>query len=1177
NLFNRETGTFRTYRDAAAFDAGNINKAILVIKEDKLGNLLLGTEDNGLLIFNYKDRIIKQFQHIEKNPTSLASNLIRSLLVDKKGNIWIGSVNGALNLYNSTAGTFFHYQNEPDNAFSLSQRTVSALFEDNQGNIWAGTHRGGVNVYMPNTEKFRLYRQEANVNSLSYNDVKSFCQDSHGNLWIGTDGGGLNLFDEAKNDFHHYKYDPYNPKTIGSNEISDITEDSQGNLWVASWGGGLNLFNKENKNFTRLLNDPNNKNSISSNYVQQTFEDHNKNLWVATYYGGLNLFDRATKKFTRVTEDSLRKTRLLGNNVVSINEDNNGNLWMGTDDGGLNCLNSKTKQFSHYFTNDEKKPDIRLIFVDSKGRLWIGQTGLYLFHPEQNSFSLFTDKAGLSTEFIKGMLEDEDGNFWISTSNGLTKFNPESLAFKKYNTADGLQGLEFEANSFLKTKDGQMFFGGMNGFNAFYPENIKTNTFIPPVYITDFQIFNKKIIAGEKDSPLETDISLTKNLKLSYKQSTFSFGFSALNYTAQENNQYAYKLEGWDKDWIYIGNDKKASYTNLSPATYVFHVKASNNDGVWNEQGPSIVITITPPFWGTWWFRILALAIIIAAVIGFFTFKRNLELRKLEERKREEMHQVQLQFFTNISHEFRTPLSLILGPLEKLQREDSQSAFTHYYKVIHRNANRLMSLINELMDFRKSESGVLKLNVMPGNMDLFLHEIAEEFSELSIQKKIKFTTNVTDNTPEFWFDRQVLEKIVINLVSNSFKYTADGGVISLDMFSSLDQFKPSFENELILKNEYKGKQYIYLRVADNGIGISKESIAHLFERYYKITESHLGSGIGLAFVKSLTFLHKGSLYVYSERNKGTEIVIAIPASKEDYDKKERWVKSNTEGGARLESIHSKYELPFVDEQIAPAESTRTNTMPHILVVDDNEELRNFLKESLIPYYHITEATDGHAGLAKAKKEFPDLIISDVMMPGMDGIEFCKRIKEDIETSHIPFIMLTARDALESRIEGVESGADFYFAKPLSIHLLELTIRNIFTQKQKLKERYLTSHHAEVKDLVHSNRDKAFLDQLIAIIESHLTNPDMDVDYICTQMGMSRTKLYQKIKSISGQSIGEFIRTIRLKKAVQTMTHQDISITEVMYSVGIQTQSYFTKAFKKEFGKTPSQFLKDLSK
>jgi signal transduction histidine kinase/ligand-binding sensor domain-containing protein/DNA-binding response OmpR family regulator len=1182
NLFNRESRVFRCYRNAPGFARDLRNNRITVIKEDRLGDLLLGTAENGLIIFNEKERIFTQYFHREKDPSSLASNLVRSLLVDKNGAIWIGSVNGGLDFFHAATGRFYHYQNEPDNVFSLSQRTVSALFEDNQQNLWVGTHRGGLNLYMPNIEKFTLYRQEPGANSLSYNDVKAFCEDSHGRIWIGTDGGGLNLFDQETNLFQHFRYDPFDAKTLGSNEVLDIMEDSRQHLWVGTWGGGLSLFDPADNSFHRYLNDPANKNSISSNYIQKIFEDRELNLWVATYYGGLNYFNPKTKQFTRILEDNGRRTRLLGNNIVSINQDRGGNIWIGTDDGGLNCLHSSTHQFSHYFDKEEKIPDLRVLFVDSRGRLWVGQTGLYLYDAGHDSFSLYTDKAGLSTEFIKGMAEDDQGNFWISTSNGLTEFNPETLAFKKYNTADGLQGMEFEANAYLKTRNGEMFFGGLNGFNAFYPENIRINTFVPPVYITDFQVFNKRVVPGEKGSPLDKDISETRQITLSYRQSTFSFGFAALNYTALENNQYAYRLDAIDHDWNYVGYERRASYTNLGTGRYVFRVKASNNDGVWNEQGPSIIITITPPFWETWWFRILVLLVLLSAVLRIYRFNRKMERRKLDQQKKEEMHQEQLQFFTNISHELRTPLSLILGPIEVLEKGHPGPGNNHYYQVIHRNANRLMNLINELMDFRKSEAGVLKLNVMPGSIALFLQEIGEEFSELAIQKNIRFNILTPEENKEVWFDRQILEKIAINLVSNSFKYTGDKGVVTVEVRETLDNFRAAFDNTLILKNEYQGRQYIYLRVADNGIGISKDSIAHLFERYYKITDSHLGSGIGLAFVKSLTLLHKGHIFVYSERNKGTEIIIGIPVRKEDYDVKERWIYNNKEAGARLESINAKdlHEFqplspPLIGEGAGAGEEEETRPTPLLLVVDDNEELRNFLKESLSPGYRILEAKDGRAGLAMAKEEFPDLIISDIMMPDIDGIEFCRLIKEDIDTSHVPFLMLTARDAQASRLEGLESGADFYFAKPLSIQLLTLTIRNILSQREKLKKKYDKDNYAEAHELVHSRKDRQFMDQLIGFIESHLTNPDMDVDYVCMQMGMSRTSLYQKIKHLTGQSIGEFVRKIRLRKAAQLMTHKDLSIMDVMYSVGIQTQSYFTKAFKKEFGKTPSQFLRDL--
>lgn len=1174
NLFDRNRKQVLQYYNIGSTGKTVENKIIRVLQEDKNGNIWIGTEDDGIFVLNPTQQTIVQYQHREKDVSSLGSNQVRSIITDRKGNTWVGTVNGGLELFDASRGTFFHYKKEADDPSSLSQRTVSALLEDKQGNLWIGTHRGGINLYTPGTGKFALYRQEAATGSLSYNDVRSFCEDSKGNIWIGTDGGGLNCFNRQTNSFTHYTYNPYNPSGISSNEVLHVSEDSDGNVWIATWGGGLNLLNRKTGRFIRFVHNPADPHSISSNYVQKVYEDKQHNLWVATYYGGLNRFDRTTRQFTRLTGDPQQQTALYGNNIISLAEDATGNLWIGTDDGGLNCYDPATQRITHYFHTDDKMPDLRVLFCDSKGRLWVGQAGLYLFDPQQKKFARYTSAAGFESEFIKGITEDEKGNFWVATSNGLTCFNPETQYFKKFNTADGLQGLEFEANAYLKTRSGEMFFGGINGFNSFFPGNIVTNNFIPPVYLTDFQLFNQKVIPG-KDAPLQQDISTAQTITLSHAQSSFSLGFAALNYTAAENNQYAYKLDGLDNDWNYVGTERKASYTNLDPGTYTFHVKAANNDGIWNEQGTTIQLVIKPPFWNTWWFRSLAILAALTGILAFYRFRQKLHIRRLETQKREEMHQEQLQFFTNISHEFRTPLSLILGTLEKLQKQGSSSG--ELYRIMHRNINRMSGLINELMDFRKVETGVLELKVMPGNLCLFLQELSDEFRELAAQKKINFTVDVPRDLPETWFDRQVLEKIVLNLVSNAFKYTADGGNIAIQLFTSREAFTPSFANGLQLPHTYKGKQYIYICVADNGIGISRESIRHLFELYYKISESHLGSGIGLAFVKSLTTLHKGNIYVYSERNKGTQIIIGLPVHRNDYTPAEKWIQSSEEAGMRLESIHYRYEQSPSNPEDNNQSAERTPGKYHILLADDNDELRQFIKDSLQPAYYVSEAADGHTGLEKAREEFPDLIISDVMMPRMNGIDFCKQVKEDIDTSHIPFLMLTARDAPAARMEGVSSGADFYFAKPISIDLLQMTIRNIFEQRRKLKERYSRDQHAAAKDLVHSAKDKTFMDELLQLIDAQLTNPDMDVDYICSKAGMSRTRLYEKIKSITGQSIGEFVRTIRLRKAVEIMTHEDVPLTEVMYRVGIQTQSYFTKAFKKEFGKTPTQFLQELKK
>jgi len=1147
---------------------------ITAIREDRQGNLWLGTEDDGLFLFDPQQNTFTRFGHSDRLPGSLGNNMIRCLLVDKKGQLWAGGINAGLNLFRPSARTFFHYENTPGNSSSLSQRTISALFEDRQGNIWIGTHRGGINIYSPGMEKFNLFRPGSPPAILSYNDVKAFCEDKDGNVWIGTDGGGLDMFSRDRLTFRHFKYDPFKDNSLGSNAVLDVTQTRSGDIWVSTWGGGLNLFHKSDGTFTRFQANPADSHAISSNFVQKTFEDYEGRLWVATYYGGLNILDPVKKTFTRTTSDPTGKTSLSGRNIVSIKEDKEGHIWIGTDDGGLNCYQQATRHFSHYFDKGEKMPDLRILFSDSKGRFWVGQKGLYLFDPSSDSFRLYTSKAGLTEEFIKGMTEDESGNLWISTSNGLTQFNPDTYAFKKYNTGDGLQGLEFEANACMKTKDGEMYFGGINGFNSFYPAGIRANSFVPPVYITGFQLFNQKVYPGEKNSPLQQDISLTKKLVLSYKQATFSFNFAALNFTSPENNTYAYMLDGLDKTWNYVGKEKKSVYTNLSPGEYTFHVKASNNDGIWNEEGAAIKIVITPPFWKTAWFTTLLIFLAIAGLYALYRSRTKLKMRQLEEAKREEMHKVQLQFFTNISHEFRTPLSLILGPLEKLIKENAAPSLRHYYDLMHRNTQRLLSLINELMDFGKLESGALKLAVMKGNLPAFLDEIAEEFRDWGVQKDIKFTLQKAATLQDTWFDRQILEKIILNLLHNSFKYTRPGGTTHLEILSSLESFSPSFTNELILKNEFRGKTYAYIRVADSGIGISKESIPHLFERYYRITDSHLGSGIGLAFVKSLALLHKGDIYVYSERLKGTEIIIGIPVDKTDYSAQEKREVLSTPPGVRLEGLNTpSNDLP---DESYPSSHGNVHA-ESILLVEDNDELRQFLKDSLSPHYRVTEAVNGLEGLAKAKEQTPSLIISDVIMPGMDGVQLCRAVKQDIDTSHVPFLMLTARTAIASQVEGLGSGADYYFSKPLNMDLLLLTIRNRFEQAARLKERYARESNIEAMELVHSEKDKEFMDRLLQIIDAQLVNPDFDIGQLCHEMGMSRTRLYQKIKSISQQSIGDFIRTIRLKKAVRIMTHEDVSLTEVMYRIGIQTQSYFTKAFKKEFGKTPTQFMQEIRK
>jgi len=1180
DLKNRRSTYFGPHKgDARALQSPIIHELL----QDSQARLWIGMSEGGLALFNPANETFKTYKaspdfSINPKANSLPHNDIHCVTEGEKGVLWVGTENGGLCVFDTNTGRFSTYRPVDTDPTSLSHDSVHGIYKDNQDNIWIGTWAGGVNLYSPTLLKFPLYNRFPQA---SFPGVESIMRDSNGLIWLGVVENGLYSFDPATKKFSYYPNPNISRFEVGVYSIKELNKDT---LVLAVRRGGMAFFDKRSHQFTHYLPKAGDRNSIAGHELNTVLVDNKKNVWSGGWNTGLSRFNYASKTFSNYRHNPADKNSLSSDLIYTVYEDSFRNIWIGTEGGGLELYNPAKNNFTHFINRKGNLKSIShntvfSIFEDSKGRFWVGTSnGLNLMDRKNSAFKVFTQKNGLPNDVVKSIIEDDKGNLWLGTNRGLCCFNPANSEVKNFGIKDGLQANEFLMNACARDLNGNLYFSGYKGLNIFHPSQLKYNTFVPPAVITDFSISNKSVVIGAEDSPLSRHISQTKELVLSYKESVFSFDFAALNFTSPEKNQYAYRMEGFEKTWNYVGAKHTATYTNLDPGTYTFRVIASNNDGVWNNKGTSLKIVITPPFWDTWWFRLFTIALILFIAYKLLSYRRQQELKALEERKREEMQQVQLQFFTNISHEFRTPLSLIIGPLEKLLSENTGSAFRNYYQVMFRNANRLMNLINELMDFRKIESGALRLKVNAGNLTAFVKEIADDFTVQAEERNISYRIEIREET-EVWFDSQVLEKIILNLINNSFKYTPDGGKVTVEVFDKMDSFTPHFENTLILKSDYKTRNYVYFRIEDTGIGISKDSIQHLFQRYYRIADAHLGSGVGLAFVKSLTFLHKGQIFVSSEKHKGTEIIIAIPSEKADYSSNERRTAGTDEAHIKLESLQYRSETEGfskdISDSIATTGNEKSSISKHILIVDDNEELRAFLRDSLKDLYEISEAANGREGIEKAKEVSPDLIISDVMMPDMDGIEFCRRVKEDLEISHIPFLMLTAKNTLESEIEGVESGADFYFSKPISINLLNLTLRNIFQQKSKLIERYTKDHHAEVKELVHSTKDKEFMDKLLAIIESQLINPDLDIELLCSEIGMSRTSLYQKIKSITGLPIGEFIRKIRLRKAMEIMTHEDVALSEVIFRVGIQTQSYFTKAFKKEFGKTPSQYLQEI--
>ena len=796
---------------------------------------------------------------------------------------------------------------------------------------------------------------------------------------------------------------------------------------------------------------------------------------------------------------------------------------------------------------------------------------------------------------IECMLIDDEGNLWLA-GKVLAKYNVTTNEFIYFDVNDGLQGNNFLRGVAYKGGSGKLYFGGNNGVTYFNPLAIVSNTNRPQATFTNLLINGVPAETPAFKNNFAQSISYSNELRLNESQNNFSVQFSSMHYANPERCKFRYKLEGYDADWRYTdASNRFASYSNLEYGSYTLKVIASNNDGIWSSRAEELKIFILAP----WWKTTTAKGIYLLLLIGFiyavwrsqqswFSLKRTLQYKELEKKKQDEMHQMKLQFFTNISHEFRTPLTLILGPAEKMLHQEAGKEERHnYIRLIYSNARRLLGLINELMDFRHAETESLRLKVMDGNLGSFVNSIATEFKEIACQRNIVYNIKATEDVPHIYFDPNIVEKIVVNLISNAFKYTEINGAIEIELLKSLNHFRPKFSNHTHINTQNSANEFIWIRVADTGIGIGANAIENIFDQYFRVNtfgrESQLGTGVGLALVKSLVKMHKGELIVYSERNAGSEFLVGFPMSKSIYSKGEisdvnEWQLDIANLQYTIYSFAGGINKANASTESPDAPSKNTNNdRKRILIVEDNEGMRRFLVDSLGHDYELYEAADGLEGYNKALKYLPDLIVSDLMMPELDGNELCRKIREDVNTSHTPFILITAKTSVETQIESAENRADIYFSKPFSIQLLQITIRNLFDSRARLKEKYNKDVFAETREIVTNQQDRQFLDEVISIIEQNMESGELDVEMICRKIGMSRTKLHGKVKGITGHPIGEFTRLLRLKKAAKIMVAEDIPIIEVMSRVGMQSQSYFIKQFKKEFGKTPAAFISDFAK
>ncbi|MBT1702316.1 hybrid sensor histidine kinase/response regulator transcription factor [Chryseosolibacter indicus] len=1254
--FDYKTKTFKHYKNKPGNPHSIAEGAITALYKDHEGNLWIGT-DKGLNILDNKENRFRHFVKRERNNNGLTHNYVKSIFEDKYGNIWIGTWGGGLNRFDKDTETFEHFTTQNSelnndgilwltgdneghvyigteggglNIFNIETKTLTALnsdieheeglksnsihtlyYDTNSGILWLGSYNGGISYFSKWDKPF--IHHKARKHGLSDNHITCITEDKNENLWIGTDGGGVNFINRHTGVYKYYQHQKNDNNSILNNAVLSMLCDSKNNIWIGTFNGGLDKLDVKINKIQHFLYDPESSSGLAGRHVSAIYEDKRGNLWVGTMTGGLHLFNNKNNTFTRFQHDPTNPKSIIDDFIIGISEDSQGGLLVQTGKG-LDAFDYRTKTFERFGTSYGVNFDVpSVVLEDSQNNLWIGsqELGLFKITRPSNKLSVYTIKDGLPSNNISGLLEDNAGNLWISTFKGLCKFEnaitstSAEAKFQIYSVEDGLQGTEFKPGAFCKRRNGNMVFGGQNGFNEFNPSSIKANPFIPPVKITGFKIFNKDVVYG-KSEVLKTPVSELKKITLTADESVFTFEFSALNYIHAEKNQYAYKLENFDKDWNYVGSQSSATYTNLDAGDYIFKVKASNNDGVWNENGVTLAVTVLPPWWNLLWFKFLITCFIIGTAITYYKLRtyqlkqnkkelehqvqvrtsalqqankvieerheeiraqnesliqKNLELEKqATEIKRlaeeiKELNEAKLKFFTNISHELRTPLNLIIWPLEDmLQKKVAQEQLEEKYNLMHKNATRLIKLINQLLDFRKIETGSLELKLTYKNIVQSIHEIFNSFQDWAYRSRIHYSLETNVSQLFMHYDEDTLEKIITNLLSNAFKHVKEDGAIKVSI-------------ELKITDE-KGKGRLLIAVRDNGEGIPEAQMPYIFNRFYEGTPAKIpGSGIGLALVKELVELHQGEISVLSEVGKGSTFEIKLPVDLQ--------AEINNVLPQRITLAEQNFEDNEPEQLYVTSQGT-IDTLPIILVVDDNEDIRNYISRKLGSLYHVEVSADGKEGIEKALDIIPDIIISDIMMPEKDGFELCQRLKSDERTSHVPIILLTARSGDEAQLKGLTIGADDYLTKPFKLDILQLKIKNILFTRQKLKQQFTKNPHYIPDNTQVSSADEAFLKKAVAVIEENLDNSDFDVERFSEYFNMSRRNVLRKLKGITGLSINEFIKNIRLKEAYKLLLQGDLNVAEVAYSVGFNDQKYFSKCFKEHFGKLPSELNQRLA-
>lgn len=1091
-----------------------------------------------------------------------SGSALRTFYIDKKGYIWFGAIDG-LYILDPESRKLSHYKHSRTDPFSLPNNSIWEISEDRQSNVWIGTYSGTLcYVNIDENNAFKTYHPQNS--GLNHTPVSAFAEDPK-YLWIGTEGGGINRMDKATGEFIHFAH----ANGINFNNIKSLATDADHNLWIATFMGGVDFYNVARQQVTNYKHSKDDPHSLLVNDVRKTILEGDSGIWVAYQYhkATVSYFSFRDKSFNHFRLDSTSNNTYL----FDILRQGEKTLWAISNET-LYRMDIHTQAVEKIAPNDSTYLGLFTFCLDDSGNIWIGTigNGLVKFDTNTSRFIPLKDVLQQNIYSIYSICYD-DGKIWMGTDDGLYCYHIAENHLLKFDKREGTQGQVYYPLATMKGTDGLIYFGGTNGFTVIDPKHISSNNYKPKAIISDFFIDHKSA------HPAYTHPDSPREITLDYDQTNFGFRFSADNYHIPEKNQFRFRLKGYDNHWITTGaQNRTVMYSKVPAGTYYFEVYAANNDGIWSDTPTVIKIKRKTAPWVSWPAYILYVLIVIGIIYLIYRhyadkkkLKMQLYLENIEKDKKEQIHQAQLRFFTNISHDFRTPLSLIIAALDKLRREGLKE---YYYRILNGNAQRLLNLVNELMDFRTVENGMMKLELQPLDINRLVKEIADDFIDYAGQRNIDFQLKCDASLPSaIYADKNIVEKIVMNLLNNAFKYTPDKGSILLETRIGKDSFVSRYENSYTV-GESAGDTFSII-VSDSGVGVSRESISNVFERFYKVNtvnaDSHLGTGIGLALVKSLVQLQKGSISIYSERDRGTDMVVRLPLDSSLFGEADFMKQIPAEPEEAVQSA-AEEAAPSVEMKDV-AEELFLSTKKKILLAEDNEDLRMLIAESLSDEFQVVQVGDGLEALRQMADRDFDLIISDIMMPVKDGVSLCNDVKNDMNTSHIPVILLTAKTSLESKLEGADAGADLYFEKPVDLAYLKLSIQNIFRNRQQLKEHYAKNYYADSSELSSNEQDNKFLKQFIAFVEENMDQSEMDINQIARELSMSRSKLYTKVKSLTGKSVVEFVLNCRLRKAAKLIIEENMTMREVMMHIGIESQAYFTNSFKKVFGETPTSF------